>query len=272
MGKDSSGWPEYETPPVIEVVCGIHFKTINAMLAPHLGLLWERYRPEYPFCREVPPLAPVIERFGEAPRVDLRLADVPPLPRTWFVHKNDNGIVQVQRDRFLHNWKKVRPEDEYPRYPEVIRLFKERLSQFELFLTENNLGKIDPLQYEMTYINHIPLGDGWTNLSEIGKIFPDFDMRPVEGRFLPKPEGINWRTSFQLPEEAGRLHVTIRHGQLRDSGIPLILLDLTARGIGSDNSLQNMQNWFDMAREWIVRGFSDLTGEDVQKSVWRRKE
>ena len=112
--------PDYESPPVIEVVCGILFKSIDKLLAPYFGLLWEKYKPEYPICREVSPLTSVIERFDEPPRVDLQLADVPPLPRIWFVHKNDNGIIQIQRDRFLHNWKKVRPQDEYPRYPQVI--------------------------------------------------------------------------------------------------------------------------------------------------------
>ncbi len=120
MEEISKSLPDYERPPVIEVVCGILFKSIDKLLAPHLGLLWEKYKTEYPVCREVPPLAPVIERFEEAPRIDLQLADVPPLPRIWFVDEKENGIIQVQRDRFLHNWKKVLPEDEYPRYPQVI--------------------------------------------------------------------------------------------------------------------------------------------------------
>jgi uncharacterized protein (TIGR04255 family) len=271
MEKVSKGLPDYESPPVIEVVCGILFKSIDKLLAPHLGLLWEKYKSDYPICREVPPLTPVIERFGEQPRVDLQLADVPPLPRTWFVHKNDNGIIQVQRDRFLHNWKKIRPEDEYPRYPQVIKLFKDRLSQFESFLRENDLGVIEPHQHEMTYINHIPQGDGWSTLNEIGKVFPGFSLRAIEHRFLPEPEGISWRTSFVLPDEAGRLHVTIRHAMLRDSNLPVLLLDLTVRGIGRDKSPEGMANWFDLAREWIVRGFADLTGDEIQKNIWRRK-
>jgi len=272
MEEISKSLPDYERPPVIEVVCGILFKSIDKLLAPHLGLLWEKYKTEYSICREVPPLAPVIERFEEAPQIDLQLADVPPLPRIWFVHEKENGIIQVQRDRFLHNWKKVLPEDEYPRYPQVIELFKDRLSRFESFLSENNLGVMEPRQYEMTYINHIPQGEGWTKLNEIGKVFPDFSLRADGRRFLPEPDGINWRTSFALPDEAGRLHVTIRHAKLRDSDIPVLLLDLTVRGIGRDKSPWGMTDWFDLARECIVRGFTDLTGEDVQKDIWRRKK
>jgi uncharacterized protein (TIGR04255 family) len=263
--------PNYEKPPVIEVVCGILFKPIKALLGPHFGLLWDKYKPEYPICREVAPLTPVIEYFDEHPPVDFQLTDIPPLPRIWFVHKEDNGIIQVQRDRFLHNWKKAKPEDEYPRYPKVIELFKDRLSKFELFLKENELGFIEPLQYEMTYINHIPQGHGWVDMSNIGDIFPDFALRVNKERFLPEPEGINWRTSFAIPDQIGRLHITIQHGRVRDTGKPLLILNLTVRGIGNDKSSEGMWPWFDIAREWIVRGFADLTGEEVQNSVWKKK-
>jgi uncharacterized protein (TIGR04255 family) len=270
MEKALQDLPDYETPPVIEVVCGVLFRSIDALLAPHFGLLWEKYKSEYPGCREVAPLTPVIERFKEVPAMDIQLGAVPPLPRIWFVHANDNGIIQVQRDRFLHNWKKVRPEDEYPRYPKVIEMFKDRLSKLESFLKENDLGVVEPLQYEMTYINHIPQGDGWTSLNEIGNVFPDFSLRLNEYRFLPEPEGINWRTSFVLPDQAGRLHVKIQHGKLRETGKPVVVLDLTVRGIGADRSSEAMKEWFDLAREWIVRGFADLTGEGVQKEIWRK--
>ena len=119
--------PKFEKPPVIEVVCGIQFEPLTSLLAPHLGVLWERYKQDYPHCREVAPLAPVLERFEGLPSVELQLSDTPPLPRTWFIHQDETGIVQVQRDRFLHNWKKVRDEDEYPHYEKVIGMFRDRL-------------------------------------------------------------------------------------------------------------------------------------------------
>ena len=264
--------PSYEDPPVTEVVCGILFKPLEALLAPHLGLLWEKFKAEYSSCREVAPLAPAIERFEGQPEVKFFFADVPPLPRIWFVRSEDNAIIQVQRDRFLHNWKKVRPEDEYPRYHKVIQMFKDHLSRFRGFLQEYQLGAIEPLQYEMTYVNHISKSNAWTKIGEIGKVFPDFCFKENEQRFLPEPEGVNWRTTFVLPDKAGRLHVTIRNAISRDRNIPILLLELTVRGIGKDKSLEGMWPWFDLAREWIVRGFADLTSNEVQENVWRRKE
>lgn len=262
--------PEYENPPVTEVVCGILFKPIGTLLAPHLGLLWDKFRADYPHCREVAPLTPVIERFDESPAMDMEITDVPPLPRIWFTHVNNQGIIQVQRDRFLHNWRKVRPTDEYPRYHNVIQMFRDRWARFELFIREVELGTIEPLQYEITYVNHIPQGEGWTTNNDVGKVFPDFAWRPDQERFLRGIEGINWRTTFLLPQRAGRLHGTIRRGMRREDKYPLLLFELTARGIGDYKTPEVMWAWFDLAHEWMVRAFTDLTGDEVQKKVWKR--
>ncbi len=263
--------PEYESPPVTEVVCGVLFEPIQALLAPHLGLLWEKFKPEYATCQEVHPLAPTIEHFEGPPSLELEITDAPPLSRIWFIHTDGNGIVQVQRDRFLHNWKKVHPDDAYPRYHSVIQMFRDRLDCFETFLQENKLGEVVPRQYEMTYVNHIPLNEGRETLRDVGKVFPDFAWRVKEDRFLSVPGSINWRTSFPLPNREGRLHATLRSATRNSDGQPIFLFELTARGMNKDSSPEGMWRWFDLAREWIVRGFTDLTGHDVQQHRWGRR-
>lgn len=87
MHKASKHFPDYKKPPVIEVVCGVHFKSINNLLAPHLGLLWDKFKAEYPICQEVAPLAPVIEQFEGEKQIRFDFQEVPLLPRIWFIHK-----------------------------------------------------------------------------------------------------------------------------------------------------------------------------------------
>ncbi len=200
----------------------------------------------------------------------MQISDLPPLPRIWFVN-DSGGIIQVQRDRFHYNWRKLKTEDAYPRYRNVIENFRTNLSKVETFLKENNLGIIEPLQYEMTYVNHIPQGEGWSTPIEIAQIFPDFAWRTTTSRFLSGLEVVNWRSSFALPNNDGRLHVTIRSAMRKTDRHPILMLELTVRGIGKDKSRQAMWSWFDTAHEWIVRGFADLTSEEIQKKVWRRK-
>jgi uncharacterized protein (TIGR04255 family) len=263
--------PEYDNPPVNEVVCGILFKRIDEFLNPYLGLLWERYKPEYSECLEVVPLVPIIENFDKPsppePQADL---EAPLLPRTWFVHTNGNGVIQVQRDRFLHNWRKIRPDDEYPRYQNVLSMFRSHLSQFTQFLAEHSLGAVTPLQYELTYINHIMQGEGWETISDVEKVFPNFSWPTSKDSFLSSPESVNWQLTFMLPDQAGRLRTKLQSATRRGDGHPLLVFELTVRGIGNYTTLETMWNWFALAHEWVVRGFADLTDPQVQKDIWRR--
>ena len=262
--------PSFENPPVIEVVCGIQFKALERLLVPHFGELWERFKPDYDGCQEAPPIMPAIEQFVGLEAVEVELPTEPPLPRIWLVHKDENGLIQVQRDRFLHNWKKIRPQDQYPRYGYVKDLFEQHLATFEKFLAELNLGSLAVRQYEMTYVNHISQGEGWETLSDLASVFPDFAWRDRPERFLKVPQGRNLRLTFPVPDKSARLHATIRNAVRPDDQRPLVLFELTVRGIGTDTSRQAMWRWFDVAREWIVRGFADLTGDEIQKKVWRR--
>ena len=48
--------PSYKVPPVIEVVCGINFKSIEQFKAPHFGLFWQKVRDEFPTLKHATPL------------------------------------------------------------------------------------------------------------------------------------------------------------------------------------------------------------------------
>lgn len=123
----------------------------------------------------------------------------------------------------------------------------------------------------MTYVNHIHHGEGWKELSDMGKVFSIFNWEDVNLHFLPIPESVNWRTNFALPNKTGRLHLTIKIAFLKNNGQRTILFELTARGLEKESPSDAMWKWFDLAHEWIVRGFTDITTPEIQRSVWRRK-
>jgi len=124
-------------------------------------------------------------------------------------------------------------------------------------------------QYQLSYINQIFPGEAWETLEDIGKIFPDFQWQKRLNRFLPKPQNIDWDTTFDLPEELGILRISIKNVLL--NGSPIILFVLNAYGIGNDKSLDSMQSWFDAAHEAIVQAFADLTDESIQTNIWKRR-
>ena len=163
------------------------------------------------------------------------------------------------------------PEDEYPRYEDVIRHFENHLETFKAFVKEIGLGPLKPYQYEISYFNQITQNEGWSSFKDLGSVFPDFGWRADKDRFLPEPENINWRTGFLLPNKAGRLHMALRNATRKTDGRQILFLELTARGFLHDSATDSMRTWFDLGREWIVRGFTDLTGEQIQNVVWGRK-
>jgi uncharacterized protein (TIGR04255 family) len=259
--------PEYEDPPVTEVVCGVQFKPLENFRMPHFGLFWKQIEKQYPAFQETAPLLPTVERYGlsenQEPQLQFAFNDLP-LPRIWFLDSKGTGLLQLQRDRLLHNWKKNEPTDAYPRYHVVIEKFKDQLHNFEAFLREHSLGTIEPFQYEMTYVNQIQKGEGWTDLTELGSVFRGQQSKSTEADFLPPVEHVNLKSSFLLPENKGRLHISVRDAH------PALLFELTVRGFPGDRSRDAMWPWFDTAREWIVRAFTDLTTADIQKNIWRR--
>jgi uncharacterized protein (TIGR04255 family) len=261
----------FDNPPVTEVVFGIQFNPLIRFTVSHYGQLWEDFKVDgYELCQDTSPLFPAIERFDSRGEAQPPMLPDPLLPRVWFVHIDGTGIVQVQRDRFLHNWKKAAPKDDYPRYHLLKQMFTARYGKFSQFIAGRDLGPINPIQYEITYVNHIQRGEGWNALEDVGSIFPDFRWRADDKRFLPSPSGNNLRLTFDLPDRTARLHFTVRDGIRTHDQAHLMICELTVRGMPPSDSQEAMETWFDTAREWIVRGFVDLTEERVQRDIWGR--
>ena len=251
--------PDYKSPPVIEVVCGISYKTIEKFKGPHLGLFWQKVRRKFPICEHA-------QRLEFVPsQIDFK--DY--LPRMWFINKDKNKLIQLQNDKLFFNWRKMQKDEAYPRYKTIIKDFNINLKIFNEFLEEEKLGSVKPEKCELTYINHIPKGEGWNSLDDINKVFRDFTWSSNK-RFLPSPVGIGGQVLFALPEDKGRLNITLQHGERKIDKQPMLILQITATGLGANKSNDAVWEWFETAHEWIVCGFKDLTGTAIQKEIWQR--
>src|SRR4030042_2667739 len=99
----SSTLPDYDNPPVNEVVFGIQFNKLKNLKAPHTGILWEKLgRDTYPECEERPPIAYTIESFVDAlpqpPSITIE-GLVSPFPRLLFITSSKDHLVQIQQER-----------------------------------------------------------------------------------------------------------------------------------------------------------------------------
>ena len=265
--------PEYDDPPVIEVVLGAQFAPIEGFQAPHFGLFWQKVRHEYSKIETAAPLASVVERFDDDSPSEVAPFDllaVPPLPRVFYIDSTDHWLIQLQPDHLVQNWRKSDGEMPYPRFPAVRQRFLAAWTNLREFCDTQGFAPPRVNQLEVTYINHIPLGMGWESPAEIGRVFIDFDWKTAN-RFLPEPETVVWRMAFALPEKQGRLHVSVRQAIRRSDKNPVLLCELIARGMPTEESDAAIDSWLGMGREWIVQAFADLTRREIQDQRWRRK-
>ena len=164
------------------------------------------------------------------------------------------------------------PEDVYPRYEYMRGKFEAIWGGFCNWCSEQAGETPQVGQCEVTYVNNVFKDEGWSVPSEARNVFP-FLRWPDSTVFLPSPATLACNLVFDIAGESGRLHVACRHARmLSDPRRELFRLDLTARGKPQNDDLSGLAAWFAVAREWIVKGFADLTDPAVQNEFWRRTE
>ena len=259
---------KFERPPIVEVVCGVSFDLPKPLTSAYVGLFWSRIKQEYPNTLDQPPAAAMVEGPGLGSGVvEFQIVSLPPLRRAFFSSPDGRHLIQLQDDRFLLNWKKMEDADHYPSYANVIKKFREQYAVFTEFLEDVGLGAPRVTQLELTYVNIMDIApDSPPNST----LLVDHQLGPGE-RFLPKAEAINWQTSYALPDQNGRLHTVAQSARnVKKSGVPVLRLDLTARGMPRGRDPKSCEAWFDLAHDWITYGFADITSHAAQKSLWRR--
>lgn len=268
---ESKNLPRFGDPPVIETVLGVEFAPIEGWSIPHFGLFWDTVRSDFPKSKVLPPLDSQIERF-DAPVVpqglSISMLESPDV-RCWFIAPDDRTLLQVQRNRFVFNWKKEGATDTYPHYDSAIRpSFEKYWARYLAFMTSAELPVPEVLQCEVSYINHLEIQKGWSSPAELSKVFPLLAERKWQS-FLPEPEALAFEARFRLPNNRGRLRISSRPAIRSADGKEIIQLTLTVRGKPDGPSTDQVLEWLDFGRDWVVRGFADFTTKRMH-DIWKR--
>jgi uncharacterized protein (TIGR04255 family) len=234
---------DFTDPPVSEVVCGMVISPLEPFNTGMYGRLWGAYDQEFPLTVDAPPLV----QPGRA-------ADALALRRVWFMSDNQRYLIQVQPDRFYFNWRRLEPDDTYPRYESVYAAFKRHLRRFREFVDQQpELGPIEVEEFHLTYVNAIPLDTA--AYSSVGEVMPDLSWS--NHRVLKDPNSFAWRVEGPAPfGEDSTLRIDARSQSDGLHAGRSLRLELAARGPGS---LDDVDTWFAHAHDSIVHGFVDLT-------------
>ena len=268
--------PSFSRPPLVETALGVQFEPLENLHIPRIGLLWQRFRDQLPIVEQQPPIAPIIERVGaRAPlqRPGFEILQRPPLPRCWFLDRAGTELLQIQQDRLIWNWRKTSDSAPYPRYEDGVRpRFVEYLDKFLDFLKDEEMGDFRPNQCEVTYVNHIVSGEGWSTHSEIDKVFVGWNSAYKEHALLDL-ENIQFNCRHIIYDEAhkflGRLHVNVEPVFELSGDKPMFVLSYTARGMPLSPDRDGVLGFLDLGRQRIVETFDNATTPEMHR-IWRR--
>jgi uncharacterized protein (TIGR04255 family) len=166
----SAGEIHYRHPPVIETLLSVQFLPLRGLSLAYLGLFWSEIRRDYPQQQVKPPLPQFIEEFPPAPIAAQIEVTSEPDARFWYISETNTELVQVQRDRFIRNWRREDTEVDYPRYRLLRPKFEHDWNRFVQFLEREGIGHPQVNQCEISYINHIDLGLGWETFQDLSKV------------------------------------------------------------------------------------------------------
>lgn len=260
----------------MEVACSVQFEPITGLHAGRLGLLWEHYRDRYPNVEQQPPLTASREQFEPKPvRIGFSLeGSFPmfPMPRLWFLSEDGTRLIQVQRDHFIVNWRKLDTQAEYPRYHSIRETLIEEFGRFQDFLKKQRLALPPIVQTELTYVNHIDArqADGarkplsqivqiWTGETPDAKL-PQFEEASFHARYIIRDGD----------QPTGRLHINLEPQLYVRDNAPVYALTLISRGAPPSPEFEGALSSLDKGHEAIVEGFTAITTEEMQV-VWERK-
>ncbi len=263
--------PDYDSPPVMETILGVQFEQLPNFKNAHLGAFWNSLDSlEWPIIEDAPFLPPQFERFEDAVQwhdgLQLRLKRETAC-RLQIKNNTQDRMIQVQNSRLHFNWL-GKPGGEYPRYKDVLDGFELSLGQLNHFLKKRDIGTIQPNQWEVTYVNHVPIGSVWSNPSEW-----DF-FKPVKPTDIPEKLAVsesfegNWH--FVIPPQKGRLHIHWQHvvgATAKGQEDEFIRLVFTARGAieGEPTDHESITNGLNLGRKVIVSSFKELMSDQANQ-------
>lgn len=232
---------------------------------PHFGAFWNEIRSDYPKFEVHPPIGEINFEFSALkPQAIFN----PPV-RCWFINEESNRLIQIQNNRFFHNWRKPSPSAPYLHYDELKPVFQKEWVRFCDFLTRYSLGAPNVFSCEVSYVNHLERGVGWQSFSDLPLVFPTIGK--FDGReFVGKPETMLVNTTYVMAPNEGRLRVAIQPAVRQADGKEIIQLSITGSCRPPSVEIVDLISCLDSCRDWVVRGFDDLTSSEMHK-IWRKK-
>lgn len=273
-GREAQVTPKFSKPPVAELALGIQFNPLSSFNSIQAAAWRERIKEEFSKIEEHPELPDIIEGAElEQTKVRMQMIEGVPPRRFWFVNKTETELIQVQRTRFVYNWRKRSDADQYPTYDALRKKVKSQLESFMGFTAAEGLGDVVPGMCEVTYINHITGSGVWTSHAEAAKVFSGLSGKQT-GDFLPPAESFSFSETYRIPvdgaDKVGRLRVQVDPSFFVLDKSPLFRMSVSARVAAQTADIAGILGAMDVGHVWATCGFAALTTKEMH-AAWGNK-
>jgi uncharacterized protein (TIGR04255 family) len=262
----------FARPPLAEVALTAQFAA-PVVDVEVLAAFRTAVKRDLPRSEQHPVLPPMTESFDlaqQVPAFEIRFDTQAGLPRSWFISADGLRLVQLQSDRLTLNWRRLEASAPYPRYA-VLREDVERY--LELLLecaheAERPAPEINLV--ELTYVNHVELPEATpSSHPDLARVINRVRSSP-DRAFLGKPEDAQFHARWRIPEverPAGRLYVSAAPVLRPDGPMPIYVVNVMGRVLPTEGNPEAAMAALDLAHEWVVLGFVDLTTAEMH-DVW----
>ena len=263
--------PDFEAPPLDEVVLDVQFDAVPGFAAVHTRDVWGLFKADYPEASERPLLHTEFELFGDASlntSPGIRVASAPVGSRSWFVSKDGTHLLQYQPDRFVANWRKLSGPAPYPHFEEIAESFRSNLAKLEQHLAAEFADwSLKVKQAEVSYHNIIPVADyaeagQWVRFWNAARM----TVEVVQINFSELVEDKEGKPCARLKVALQPL-VTIKD----DVRQKAFKLHLAFRGNPGGRGIDSTMRFLAGGRDKIVSRFSELTTAAAHEKWGRTK-
>jgi uncharacterized protein (TIGR04255 family) len=251
--------PDYNIPPINEVVIGVQFSDIKDFKLHHISDIYDIIGREiYSDYKELPPLPKI--NFSNKDTITLQLSDNSEAPRFFL-------IVQFQKDRLLCNWRKSQKSMSYCRYDKIEHNFFELYNSLRKKLKELGYSHVmQPEILELHYVNIIP----YNNPDDLSNLLEGITWNVKgDGKNLPAPSEFNMHWRYILDENHAIMSIRAVTLQDKANGDDVLRLDIYTQGqidCESDECFEaKMKQWYDTSHKWIVKAFDEITHPEMHK-------
>lgn len=258
----------FRQPPINEMALGMQFASFLPLRTLDYADAWTAFgRDAYPNYVEVPALDPIsLPDASNQIVFQIPLGGQQPM-RFWFLSETQERLIQLQANRLLFNWRRLNNADAvYPSYKTLIDTYFNIYETFARFTAERNF-QIQPQIADLTYINHIPLPNGFDAMGEVLRGSFNLDKR------TGLPASLASVHLWQYLLEDIKATITINANPMITPEGAILRLELYISGIFGEahfsGGIDEFRKRYDIFHERMNELFVAITTEEAQK-IWGR--